>query len=49
MRPSHAIAALSMMGESAQPALQQIAAENEDEALRTLARIALGVPIGHDH
>lgn len=44
-----AIAALSMMGEPAQPALQQIAAEQEDEGLRTLARIALGLPIGHDH
>jgi len=44
-----AVASMSLMGEPARPALQQLAAEHEDESIRTLARIALGLPIGHVH
>ncbi len=44
-----AVGALSVMGEPARAALIELAGAHEDEAIRTLARIALGVPIGHTH
>ena len=44
-----AVGALSMMGEPARPALVELAAGHEDEAVRALARMALGLPIGHEH
>ena len=42
-----AVASLSMMGQPAQEALQDVSIRHEDEGMRTLARIALGLPIGH--
>lgn len=44
-----AIVALSMMGEEARIELVTIAETHEDEAMRTLARVALGLPIGDIH
>ena len=44
-----AVASLSMMGRPAQGALEDVAVDHEDEAMRTLARMALGLPIGHQH
>jgi hypothetical protein len=42
-----AVASLSLMGPPARPALAELAADHPDEGIRTLARIALGLPIGH--
>jgi len=42
-----AVASLSMMGPPAQGALHDISVRHEDEGMRALARIALGLPIGH--
>lgn len=44
-----AIAALSLMGAEAHVLLAEFAAAHPDAAIRTLARIAIGEPIGHDH
>jgi HEAT repeat protein len=44
-----AIAALGLMGESAARELREIAETNPDPGIRTLAEIALGLPIGHRH
>jgi HEAT repeat protein len=42
-----AVGTLSMMGTEAHLALLEIAASHPSETMRTLARIAVGQPIGH--
>lgn len=44
-----AIAALSLMGAEAHVLLAEFAAAHPDAAIRTLARIAIGEPVGHEH
>jgi len=44
-----AVAALSMMGDEAHLALAEIARDHADAALRELARVAIGLPIGERH
>jgi hypothetical protein len=44
-----AVVALAMMGEPGRAELMAIAEGHDDEAMRTLARVALGLPIGHLH
>ncbi len=44
-----ALVALSMMGEEAHLALAELAVEHPDPAIRTLAGIAVGQPIGDTH
>lgn len=44
-----ALAALSLMGDEAHLALAELSVEHPDEAMRTLAGIAVGQPIGERH
>ncbi len=44
-----AIAALSLMGAEAHVLLAEFAVAHPDTAIRTLARIAIGEPVGHEH
>jgi len=44
-----AIAALGLLGEPARADLEEIATGHPDEGMRTLAAIALGLPVGHRH
>lgn len=45
----NAVATLAMMGSASRPALARLATEHPELGVRSLARMAMGLPVGHDH